>query len=112
MVKLRRVDLGDLPPIQTAASATGRYVYVMQEAKHEWKFKLGIAGHPLRRLSGLRGGNFRPLRIVAAYRGSDADCAFVERVALKFFKAPAGTEWVDAKLSDITEFLDAFMGED
>jgi|SRR5687768_2950171 len=108
-MKMRRLDLSDLPRVQQVQREI-RCLYVIQEGDDCW-FKIGIAGHPVRRLSSLQAGNRRLLRLVAAYAGTDAECCFFEKVALRYFKASAGSEWVCATdLSQITDYLDSFCG--
>jgi T5orf172 domain len=84
------------------------YLYVIQEADDS-HFKIGVAGHPARRLSDLQAGNRRRLSVKAAYAGTRANCLYIEKVALKYFRASAGSEWVYAEsLPEISEFIDAF----
>jgi hypothetical protein len=107
MARIARLNLSDLPS-QQDVQRHPCCLYVIQEADSP-HFKIGIAGHPARRISSLQGGNRQKLSIVAAYTGSRADCLYVERVALKFFKASPQSEWVWVDgLAEITEFLDAF----
>lgn len=107
MARVRRIDLSELPAVQeTQREACS--LYVIQEAT-ESHFKIGVAGHPARRLSDLQAGNRRRLSIVAAYVGTRSNCLYVEKIALKFFRAPPGSEWVYVEgLPEISEFLDAF----
>jgi len=107
MAEIYRIDVAELPT-QQEPQRHSCYLYVLQEAG-ESHFKIGIATHPARRLSALQGGNRRKLSIVAAYFGTRSDCFYIEQVALRFFKAPPGSEWVWVdSLVEITEFLDAF----
>lgn len=107
MVSLKCLELSQLPPIQEAQRQEC-CLYVVQEGG-ESHFKIGVAFHPARRLSGLQAGNRRRLAIVAAYAGTRANCLYVEKVALKFFRAAPGSEWVWVEhLSEIAEFLNAF----
>lgn len=107
MTKLRKLDLAGLPRVQQAQQET-RCLYVIQEAEDHY-FKIGIAGHPARRLSALQSGNRRKLNLVAAYAGTDAECAFFEKATLKYFKARPGSEWVCVeRLDEIIGFLEAF----
>jgi hypothetical protein len=107
MTRLKKIDVGALPGQQEAQWA-GCILYVVEEAG-TGHFKIGIAGHPRRRLSGLQCGNFRKLNIVAAYQGARSCCREVELIALRFFRAAPGSEWVWVdSLAEITEFLDAF----
>lgn len=107
MALIKKIDVSSLPG-QQEAQEHGCFLYVIEEADTS-HFKIGIAGHPRRRLSGLQCGNFRKLNIVAAYQGSRSRCREVELVALKFFRAAPSSEWVWVEsLAEITEFLDAF----
>lgn len=107
MARIRKIDVGDLP-ISQQAQRWDCCLYVIQEADDS-HFKIGIAGHPVRRLSSLQAGNRRRLSIVAVYEGTKTNCLYVEKVALKFFRASPGSEWVWTEcLPEITEFLDAF----
>jgi hypothetical protein len=106
---IKKIDVASLPA-QQDAQALGCVLYVIEEAG-SGHFKIGIAGHPRRRLSGLQCGNFRKLSLVAAYQGSRAHCRKIELVALRFFRAAPGSEWVWVdSLAEITEFLGAFEG--
>lgn len=107
MARIKKIDVAALPG-QQEAQQPGCILYVIEEAGTS-HFKIGIAGHPRRRLSGLQCGNFRKLSLVAAYQGSRSNCREVELVALKFFRAAPGSEWVWVEsLTEITEFLGAF----
>lgn len=107
MAHISRLQVSELPSVQSVQRHV-RCLYVIQEQESSY-FKIGIAGHPARRLGALQAGNRRRLHIVAAYAGNDADCAYFEKVTLRYFKATAGSEWIYAeRLSNITDFLDAF----
>jgi hypothetical protein len=107
MARLRKMTVEELPKAQEVQRVLC-CLYVIQEADDS-HFKIGVAGHPVRRLSDLQAGNRRRLALVSAYAGSKADCLYVEKVALRFFRAPPGSEWVWVEnLTEITEFLDAF----
>lgn len=111
MARIRNIAIADLPAIQEPA-LENCYLYVIQEENSSY-FKIGIAGHPGRRLSALRSGNRRKLSLVAAYAGYRSDCLYVERVALRFFSAAPGSEWVVAEDVDaIIAFLNAHCGEE
>lgn len=110
-VRLHRLMLTGLPSVQ-AAQVHRRCLYIIQEEATTY-FKVGIAGHPLRRLSALQGGNRRKLFIRAAYHGSSNDCAYCERAVLRYFKAQPKSEWFSAEyIDDVTQFLDSFCEEE
>lgn len=110
MIYLRRIEIEELPTPQQP-QIEKRYLYIIGE--DEEHFKIGIASHPLRRLSALQSGNRRKLTIRAAYGGGSAACAYIEKRALKFFKAKIGSEWIRVRdLTEITEFIGAFCEDD
>ncbi len=107
MVQLKKVPVSELAR-QNDITRAACYLYVISEIGTGY-YKIGIAGHPARRLSGLQCGNHRHLEIVLSYEGSRASCARVEAAALRFFRARAGSEWVNPEqASDIEAFLSAF----
>lgn len=111
MTRIQKLTVEDLPKPQEVQKHVC-CLYVIQEGDESY-FKIGIAGHVLRRQTILQSGNRRRLKLVAAYAGTRANCLFVENVALKFFKASPSSSWVSVEcVSDITDFLDAFCGGD
>lgn len=85
-------------------------VYVVQE-ESDGPFKVGIAGHPIRRLSTLQCGNYRRLHLIAVYAGTPSVCADTEKRCLRFFGAPKGSEWFYADRDRLMSFLDAYVDE-
>lgn len=83
-------------------------LYLVQEGK-DGPIKVGIAGHPFRRLSGLQSGNYRRLHMRAIYEGPPGACARVERYLLKYFGTMGG-EWLRAELDEVLKVLAAFEG--
>jgi hypothetical protein len=81
-------------------------LYLVQEGA-DGPIKVGIAGHPFRRLSGLQGGNYRRLHMRAIYEGPPGACAQVERYLLKYF-GTVGGEWLRAELDDVLKVLSTF----
>lgn len=109
-MRLRKVAVSSLAG-SNHVQAYSCCLYVIQEGDGE-HYKIGVAAHPVRRLSTLQCGNRTRLRIVAAYEGSRSSCMAVEKVALKFFGAPAGSEWIwSENPDDIGKYLDAFTEE-
>lgn len=107
MAQITKIDPASLPGMNDV-QFDGCCLYVLEECRGNY-FKIGIAGHPVRRLSSLQCGNPRRLEIVAAYRGSRAHCKEIEAIALRFFRAAAGSEWFRSEtLTEIKEFLGAF----
>lgn len=83
-------------------------IYVLRELGYK-NFKIGIARHPVRRLSTLQCGNPRKLEIICVYEGSRSTCKEVERIARQFFKIRKGTEWFfEDDHERIIEFLNSF----
>lgn len=52
-------------------------LYLIQEGE-SGPVKVGVANHPMRRLSALQGGNPRPLRLVAVWAGARRHCLAIE----------------------------------
>jgi hypothetical protein len=76
-------------------------LYIIQEKKRG-PLKVGIAGHPIRRLSMLQCGNPRKLHLRAVYEGTDEACMFVERWLLEQFEGSRIIgEWIHADLDDV-----------
>lgn len=107
MPALKKVSLEDLAGQQEVTRAAC-YVYVVSETGSSY-YKIGIASHPRRRLSSLQCGNPRPLELVCAFEGSRANCARAEFIALRFFRARSGSEWLSADChGEVIELLSAF----
>jgi hypothetical protein len=83
-------------------------LYLVQEGD-SGPIKVGIAGHPVRRLMMLQTGNPRRLYMRAVYEGTEATCVTVERYVLRYFEC-AGGEWLYAELDDLKRVIDAFCG--
>jgi hypothetical protein len=81
-------------------------LYLVQEGDGG-PIKVGIAGHPFRRLSDLQCGNYRRLHMRAIYGGPPGACAQVERYLLKYFGSVGG-EWLQAELDDVLKVLATF----
>lgn len=107
MYDIKRVDVAELAK-QNEVTKASCYIYVVSEAGTNY-YKIGIAGHPTRRLSTLQCGNNRRLELFAVYEGSRGDCARIEGAALRFFDAPKGSEWVYVDHShELEKFFSAF----
>jgi hypothetical protein len=84
-----------------------RHIYLIQEGA-DGPIKVGVAGHPTRRLTTLQAGNSRRLYLCAVYSGTPEDCCEVERQTLKHFGRLSG-EWLrDNNLDDVVGFLNTF----
>lgn len=84
-------------------------LYVIQEGAGG-NIKVGIAGHPVRRLLSLQCGNPRRLYLRAVYAGDPAATRFAERFALRSFKSRR--EWLKADLGEVIKLLDLIAGHD
>lgn len=71
--------------------------------------KIGVAGHPVRRLSSLQCGNSRRLILVAVYECGRETAIRLERAVMFYFneKMILG-EWIDERSSVIERFIDSF----
>lgn len=80
-------------------------IYVVQEGE-KGPFKIGIAGHPRRRLEALQCGNPRLLRLRLVFEGDIDSCVDVEKAAHAFFarKRVLG-EWFKCSIEEISLFL-------
>lgn len=85
-------------------------IYVIQEGDGG-AIKVGVAGHPARRMSALQSGNPRPLFLRAVFSGGPRDCCDVEEYVHRHFTARALGEWFYADLSKVTRVLQTFEGE-
>lgn len=81
-------------------------LYVIQEGDNG-VLKVGIAGHPVRRLMMLQTGNYRRLHLRAVFEGTDRSCMAVEAYLLRYFDR-AGGEWFFADLSEVLRVIEAF----
>jgi hypothetical protein len=81
-------------------------LYLVREGE-DGALKIGIAGHPVRRLASLQCGNHRKLNLVAVYSGSAAACMAVERYVLRHF-GPTSGEWFWADIDDVLKFIGVF----
>lgn len=86
-------------------------IYVIQE-RRKGPVKIGVAGHPFRRLSALQGGNPRVISLRAVYVGTRADCRWIEGAVLFRFSGRAVRgEWLDVPLEEVLAELDTFEYE-
>lgn len=85
----------------TAVWQHGCSLYIVQEGGSPL-FKVGIAEHPLRRLSCLQCGNSRELLLRAVFCGDRPSCRAVEGALLSKFRRLRG-EWLAAPPADIEQ---------
>lgn len=85
----------------TAVWQHGCSLYIVQEGGSPL-FKVGIAEHPLRRLSCLQCGNSRELLLRAVFVGPRRRCRHVERILLTTFPR-IRNEWLRADFSRLIE---------
>ncbi len=92
-----------------AWSAGKSLLYVIQEGE-SGPLKVGVAGHPVRRLASLQCGNHRKLHLRAVFRGAClGDAAAVEKQALESFKSHRLLgEWMNVPASTLLAFLRLF----
>ena len=111
MARILKLDITKLPKVQEP-HGPHCCLYVLAEDGGE-NFKIGVAGHPNRRLTALQGGNRRRLTLVLVYAGTRTNCFEIERSTLRFFGAPRHSEWVYAeRLEDIERYLNSFATDD
>lgn len=84
-------------------------LYIIQEETTEL-IKIGIAGHPSRRLVTLQCGNSRRLHLRAVYEGPPDVCMAVEKFILKHFHSwrIGGGEWMRRSVEQVTHLLADF----
>lgn len=88
----------------------GCSLYVIQE-RRKGPVKVGIAEHPIRRLSALQGGNPRSISLRAIFVGSREDCRFVEGAILfRFSGRGLVGEWLDVRLDEVLAEVSPFEG--
>jgi hypothetical protein len=86
----------------------GCSLYVLQE-RRQGPVKVGIAEHPIRRLSALQGGNPRRISMRAIYVGSREDCRFIEGAILfRFSGRGLIGEWLDVPLAEVLSEISSF----
>lgn len=89
----------------------GCSVYIVEE-QHPGPVKVGIAEHPIRRLSTLQCGNPRPLFLRAVYCGTRADCRWVEgAIHFRFSGSLLRGEWLSESVATIEAEIDQFCEE-
>lgn len=106
MARIRAVNKPDWG-IQQDAWLFGCALYVVQEDQCG-PLRVGIAEHPLRRLSTLQCGNPRVLSLRAIYCGSRADCRRIERAITDIWSHTAlRGSWLDAELGKVLADIEA-----
>lgn len=86
------------------------HLYIIQE--HDGPIKIGVAGHPIRRLSGLQSGNSRKLNLISVYAGAAADRIAIEiEFGLKFQEKRLVGEWFNMTAADAQAFFASFENE-
>lgn len=106
----KRTRSGRKPGIGRANRIKRRLcIYVIAEEGSEEVCKIGVTDYLVRRLAGLQTGNWRKLRIVAAYQMADADEATeIENRSLMFFgQHVLRGEWLGVKPSIAVEALES-----
>lgn len=84
----------------------GCTLYVVEE-QHPGPIKVGVAEHPIRRLSSLQCGNPRQLHLRAIYTGLRSNCLWVESAILfRFSGSLLRGEWLAERLSDVLREID------
>lgn len=81
-------------------------IYIVQE-KVSGPVKIGVARHPVRRLSALQGGNCRQLHLRAVFEAKRNDCLYIEKLVLRGFKI-LRNEWISAPPSTVEAFISQF----
>lgn len=106
MARIRTIKPEFWPNSQGFWQGDECHVYVVQEGKSN-NIKIGIAANPIWRVSGLRGGNPRPLNLRAVYGGTRADCVMVEAAVLeRVADCRLVGEWFRATPGAVIEFID------
>lgn len=106
MARIRSIHQKFWKPENQAWGTARAHLYVIQEGDNG-PLKIGIAGHPNRRLGMLQSGNYRRLYLRAVYEGTDTACKQIEHYAHRAFER-AGGEWFYADLEDVVKFLSIF----
>ena len=107
MARIRTIK-PDLWVNSNAAWPHGCSLYVIEEQR-PGPIKVGIAEHPIRRLSTLQCGNPRQLHLRAVYSGKREDCRWVEGAILfRFAGSVLRGEWIAEPLTDILAELGDF----
>lgn len=86
----------------------GCSIYLIEEQR-PGPVKVGIAEHPIRRLSTLQCGNCRHLYLRAVFAGDRKDCAFVEgAIKFRFMGSILRGEWIAEPLAAVLAELEVF----
>jgi hypothetical protein len=86
----------------------GYSVYVVQE-RRSGPIKIGIASHPLQRLTALQSGNPRKLTLRAVFCGNREDCKAVEKYILQVFSSFSVLgEWLSCDLMTVLNEISKF----
>jgi len=86
----------------------GCSLYVIEE-QHPGPVKVGIAEHPIRRLSILQCGNPRALFLRAIYCGTRADCRWIEgAIHFRFSGSILRGEWMSESVATVEAELEQF----
>lgn len=86
----------------------GCSVYLIEE-QHPGPVKVGIAEHPIRRLSILQCGNPRQLFLRSVYCGSRDDCKWIEgAIKFRFSSSILRGEWIAESLATVEAELEYF----
>lgn len=107
MATIRRVDASEWGRNKDIW-AKGCSLYVIEE-QHPGPVKVGIAEHPIRRLSILQCGNPRVLFLRAVYVGTRADCRWIEgAIHFRFSGSILRGEWMSESVATVTAELESF----
>lgn len=103
---IRKIEASDWPR-SADVWRHGCSVYLIEEG-YPGPVKIGIAEHPIRRLSTHQCGNPRELHLRAVFCGSRKDCALVETaIKIRFRKSILRGEWIAEPLAVIFAELEA-----
>lgn len=105
-MSIKRLEVSEWRKDGEAWGRARTNLYVVQEGD-DGPLKVGVAGHPVRRLMMLQTGNHRKLYLRAVYEGHESKCVAVERYILAYFESIGG-EWFLADLNDVIKVIDAF----
>lgn len=108
MARIRSIDAHLWKPENDPWGFARTNLYLIQEGKRG-AVKVGIAGHPMRRLGTLQCGNPRQLHLRCVFEGEPNDCVAIEVATKKFFQTRSVRgEWIRAPIEEMHQFIRSF----
>lgn len=108
MARIRTVSPRNWKSVHEPWGFARTHLYLIQEGK-TGPVKIGIAGHPYRRLAMLQSGNSRRLHLRFVFEGDMETCVDIEKAVQSFFsKKRLHGEWFKCSVEEACIFLHSF----